>query len=218
LEATDPGILELSALLRQLPIHPAEIQTESFRNPMGVYMKLWNFLAIDPEYTGKGLERGSKLDQKVWNEFNENWDYLSVVASAIRGVAKSSLLAKEIEQDSEINVNEEFLEGQILVRLHRIRERNPLLVKRKIKSVLMARRNLEREICGFNFENTYGLAGRGYIECHHKVPLATQSLSKSSRIDDLAIVCPNCHRIIHRGDKTKTIDEMRDIVNNNRSL
>jgi hypothetical protein len=34
-------------------------------------MKLCNFLALDPSYHGKGLERGGRLEQQVWSEFQE---------------------------------------------------------------------------------------------------------------------------------------------------
>ncbi len=39
--------------------------------PNGVFMKLCNFLALDLTYQGKGLERGGKLEQKIWNEFSD---------------------------------------------------------------------------------------------------------------------------------------------------
>jgi 5-methylcytosine-specific restriction protein A len=58
-------IVELSDLLNKLPIHPRSEQTQNFRNPNGVYMKLCNFLRLDPSYTGVGLDAGAKLDEEV---------------------------------------------------------------------------------------------------------------------------------------------------------
>ena len=54
-------------------------------------------------------------------------------------------------------------------------------------------------VCGFNFEETYGERGKGFIEVHHAKPLST--LDEETLIDpktDLFPVCSNCHRMIHR--------------------
>ena len=40
-------------------------------------MKLCNFLALDPGYHGKGLERGGRLEQTVWNEFSADRERLA---------------------------------------------------------------------------------------------------------------------------------------------
>ena len=54
-----PDVIELSELLNRLNIHPSIPPGTKFRNANGVGMKLSNFLRFDPEYPGKGLERGS---------------------------------------------------------------------------------------------------------------------------------------------------------------
>ena len=38
--------------------------------------------------------------------------------------------------------------------------------------------------------------GKGFAECHHVVPLADLGRQKRTRLEDLAIVCANCHRMI----------------------
>ncbi len=53
--------------------------------------------------------------------------------------------------------------------------------------------------CQFDFQKTYGLHGKDYIEVHHLKPIA--SLIESTLIDpktDMTVVCSNCHRMIHR--------------------
>ena len=37
-------------------------------------MKICNFLRFDPDYQGKGLERGGKLEKIVWDEYCHNRD------------------------------------------------------------------------------------------------------------------------------------------------
>ncbi len=66
----DPEVLALSKVLNALPIHKDRPDKARFRNANGAYMKLCNFLALDPTYEGKGLERGGKLKQRIWNEFS----------------------------------------------------------------------------------------------------------------------------------------------------
>ena len=54
-------------------------------------------------------------------------------------------------------------------------------------------------VCEFDFEETYGPIGRGYIHVHHLVPLS--EIRESYNVDpikDLVPVCPNCHAMIHR--------------------
>jgi 5-methylcytosine-specific restriction protein A len=53
------------------------------------------------------------------------------------------------------------------------------------------------EACGFDFFKRYGERGGGYIECHHRIPLS-ESGPTQTRLKDLALVCSNCHRMIHR--------------------
>ena len=46
-------------------------------------MKLCNFLSFDPDYHGKSLEAGSKLDEEAWNKFYPDRERLSDIATAI---------------------------------------------------------------------------------------------------------------------------------------
>ena len=69
-------------------------------------------------------------------------------------------------------------------------------------------------VCGFNFEQTYGEQGTGFIEVHHVKPL--YSLNEEVTIDpatDLVCLCANCHRMIHhtRG-KVISVAELKSIV------
>ena len=49
------------------------------RSPDSVNMKIGNFGSLDPELGKrgiKGLQHASKLDQQVWDEFNNDWQSL----------------------------------------------------------------------------------------------------------------------------------------------
>lgn len=80
---THPDVVELSELLQNLPLIPAEDRRESFRNPSGVYMKLANFQYLDPTAEG-GLDAYGKRDAEVWDEFAEHPAQLQAAAREIR--------------------------------------------------------------------------------------------------------------------------------------
>jgi len=64
---THPEVIALSDLLNALPIFEERPDEEHFRNENGVYMKLCNFLRLDPDYEGAGLTRGGRLEEEVWD-------------------------------------------------------------------------------------------------------------------------------------------------------
>lgn len=72
-------------------------------------------------------------------------------------------------------------------------------------------------ICGFDFENTYGELGKGYIEVHHIKPLS--ELDEEVVVNpetDLICVCANCHRMLHRfKNYIVSPTELKQIVNDN---
>lgn len=56
--------------------------------------------------------------------------------------------------------------------------------------------------CGFDFKERYGILGEGYAQVHHLDPLnRSPKEGRPVRLDDLAVVCANCHAMIHlRGE------------------
>jgi 5-methylcytosine-specific restriction protein A len=95
-------------------------------------------------------------------------------------------------------------------RLHRSREW--ALRNRKIEAALAAnpdgRLLCEVPNCGFDFEVTYGQIGEGFIEVHHLRPLSEADGPTVTSLDDLAIVCSNCHAMIHRGGECRPIGDL----------
>lgn len=53
------------------------------------------------------------------------------------------------------------------------------------------------EVCGFDYEERYGSLGDDFIECHHATALEDGE-ERQTALDDLALLCANCHRMIHR--------------------
>lgn len=212
LDASHPETIKLSKLLNQLPIHSQDLRNIDFRNPQGVSMKLGNFSAVDPEYQGAGLQRGGQMDKEVWNEFARDVGRLRTLANSIT-ISVCQPRSKSIESYSVVAEDEdEFPEGKILTRLHKYKERHSRAASNKKTSVLRETGRLTCEACGFDFSDCYGLLGQGFAECHHLMPVAELEPGHRTRLEELAIVCSNCHRMLHKSRPMMGIIELRELI------
>lgn len=57
--------------------------------------------------------------------------------------------------------------------------------------------------CGFDFHARYGAIGEGYAHVHHLKPLGWSPGETETKLSDLAVVCPNCHAMIHIGGECR---------------
>lgn len=207
-----PEILELSALLVKLGVTLDAQRTETYRNPNGVYMKIMNFRRMDPQYTASGkvgLGRGNKLEAVVWGEFASDPKRLAEVAAAIRASIESAEIPRgEWTQEEEEQTGQE---GRLLTRLHRYRERDEKLSRRKKEQVLKDTGKILCEACDLDSETKYGTAGIG-VEAHHVQPLHTLSGPKTNRLSDLALLCATCHRVLHAHKPWLTVRQLRELV------
>jgi 5-methylcytosine-specific restriction protein A len=68
-------------------------------------------------------------------------------------------------------------------------------------------------VCGFDFEEKYGHEVRGLIHVHHLVPMAAKrGQYELDAVKDLRPVCPNCHAVIHYGNKLLSIEEVKERI------
>jgi 5-methylcytosine-specific restriction enzyme A len=207
-DAAHPELIALSTILNAMPFHPTRPDTRQFRNPAGVAMKLNNFRSLDPTYQGTGLSHGSKADKDVWDEFAQDRERLHAVAVAIRAcVAAADATSPALDEEEYTAA-----EGEILLRQHRLRERDRSLVRKKKDQASRRHGVLRCEGCGFVFQDVYGELGEGFIECHHTIPLAHLRPGQLTRLQDLALVCSNCHRMLHRDGQIRSIPALRNAI------
>lgn len=104
------------------------------------------------------------------------------------------------------------LEGEPRLFLHFRRERDPSLVRAKRAAARNSSGLLECEVCTFVAQDAYPIALYGELcEVHHRNPLGDLGAgSTETRLEDLAILCPSCHRAIHQTRPMMTVDEFRD--------
>jgi len=74
------------------------------------------------------------------------------------------------------------------------------------------------ETCGFDFEAAYGERGKGFIECHHTKPLADLEHERTTKLDDLALLCANCHRMVHAKRPWLDVSEVRRLFEPQKAL
>lgn len=210
-DSRNPKIIALSELLNRLPIFDFKPDQQTFRNPNGVTLKLSNFKAIDPNYQGKGMEAYSKLDKEVFEEFCLDIDRLNKIANQIRKVLDNPELSYEVSkvEHDEMFDTDIVKEGQVLYKLHKAKERNWKLIEAKKKKVRTEKGELRCEVCDFDFEKTYGAIGKDYIECHQLTSLFNFQVDKETKLEELALLCSNCHRMIHRDLNLTSIKEFK---------
>lgn len=215
LDARDSRVIELSDLLQLLPLHAYADRNEKFRNPNGVARKTFDIATRHPDYRGKPTNGGT-LDVEVLHEFVARPEQMAEAALLIRqGITTGELQALAPTDDEELDGNFSAPEGRLLLRRHSARERNKGLRKKKIAAVLRHGGRLACEACGFDFEEVYGERGAGYIECHHVVPLHEAGEGRT-KLSDLALICANCHRVIHRRAPWPTPAELKAAIEHRR--
>ena len=65
-------------------------------------------------------------------------------------------------------------------------------------------------VCDMDFGDLYGDIGKGFIHVHHLTDIS--AIGEEYKVDpttDLRPVCPNCHAMLHVGNKTRSIEELK---------
>lgn len=182
------------------------------------YGRLGHMFCDATQYEADVRTNGTRRWWAVWSLGHSTrkgfiWEMLPEVARAleqlgwVRPVTPPSQALRE-----QSPFPNEFEEGRIKYQLHRRKERNREVVRRKKESVLSRTGSLPCEVCGFDFASAYGPLGKGFAECHHLVPLASLEESRRTCLSELAIVCANCHRMLHRNCPMISLEQLRRVV------
>lgn len=212
---TSVEVTELSSILHLLGKRLGAVAKNNYRNANGIFMKMMNFRRFDPMATQGGLvglTRGNKEEEVVWQEFANDQPRLRAVARAIVSALSND---QEWEISDTKRLDDEVCEaseGRILTRVHVTRERNRKIVEKKKVAELALTGRLQCQVCTFDFEERYGERGRGFIEVHHIKPVHTLVEGEITRLGDLALVCANCHRMIHSARPWLEIPELKAML------
>ncbi len=170
-------------------------------------------------------QRGLKITEKGKSHLLANQltiDYL-MENNFSWGDVKPALVALS-DPKANIDIFKEIFEGDTgATKETKIYKRSKELRDAAIESFLKDYGSLSCNICSFNYEEKYGSAGKGFIEVHHQTPIymykdEDQIKTIEQAIKNLAPVCANCHRVIHRTRPPFTIEEMAEIYKKIASL
>lgn len=103
-------------------------------------------------------------------------------------------------------------EGKRIRRIHNARERSSLLPKEAKKRFIENNGGLFCEACELEPATHYGVeafSGR-IIEAHHDVPLSSYYKPQKTKLEDLKMLCPTCHRAIHISGKS--VEEFKRLI------
>ena len=108
--------------------------------------------------------------------------------------------------------DDEFSEGKLYLRKHIARERNQLVITKAKQAFKRKYGKLFCEVCGFDFYKLYGDLGENFIEAHHIKPISEMQENEKTKIEDIVMVCSNCHSMIHRKKPWLTKDKLKSII------
>ena len=145
---------------------------------------LWMRISTCKLENVKGISNLDELLFDIWQRFQD-----SFTKSDNQSVITTSAIINEIET---INPNISVAEGELKLVAHLVRERNQKIIGEKKKEAI---RNgiLKCEVCTFSFIDIFNVE---FIECHHITPISTTG-ARETTLADLALVCANCHRMLH---------------------
>ncbi len=168
------------------------------------------FLATRGIVQPSAPDRGTLLEEEedIWRELSSDRAELRKLANVIT----NSVSTTKIEDNNISPEEEDFPEGKVLYRLHRTRERNRELVKKAKDKRKKEAGVLKCDVCQFNFFEKYGDIGADYIECHHTKPVSELEDSDKTQLKDIALVCANCHRMLHRKRPWLSIEQLKGLL------
>lgn len=107
-----------------------------------------------------------------------------------------------------------FIEGAQKLRTHLVRERAPGLRNHVLAS--RADIGLSCDICGDTGEELGDDLRSALFEVHHKTAPLAEAEKTTTRIEDVALLCACCHRLIHRLVSMRgrwiTVDEAQSVL------
>ena len=102
-----------------------------------------------------------------------------------------------------------------------ITETRKYIYHRKIERNSTAAKNSKKfhgtscQACEMDFVTRYGDIGEGFIEAHHLKPISSLEEGVPVKYDvasDFAVLCSNCHRMIHRAEDPSDLATFRALI------
>jgi len=151
---------------------------------------------------------------EFFNEFlemNKQYENLKQISDICKQYEKYK--ASNPSNRNGIEDDEFVWEGKEKAITHLFLERNKKIVAKK-KQEAKNKGCLHCEVCGFSFIEKFNVE---FIECHHKTPISKTRGKTKTKLEDLALVCANCHRMLHKKRTDKNdyfqMEELKSLTN-----
>jgi putative restriction endonuclease len=135
---------------------------------------------------------------------------------SVAGIGKGHWGLRNFEPTEEnVDITEDdmgFEEGKKKLKQHIVRERNPQVIKLAKQHFKEIHGKLFCEICSFDFFERYGEIGEDFIEGHHTIPVSELEEGQKTKIEDIALVCSNCHKMLHRRRPWLCKEELKKLI------
>ena len=165
-----------------------------------------NIISHAASQTKTGLESNPAINKVLESKLssNENLENKYIRYCLSLGIQPSNYSKRkywylEIEDDFIENKQLEggFPEGKIVERIHKSRERNSKMIEAAKLNFINKNGRLFCQVCQFDFEKEYGKIGKSFIEAHHTIPVSEMQPNHLTKIEDIALLCSNCHSMAH---------------------
>lgn len=104
-------------------------------------------------------------------------------------------------------------EGKLLTRLHVYKERDRGFV-RQVREHYRRQGDgrLVCQACDRAPVETYGPVGESCMEAHHRVPIEQLQPDSVTRLEDMAMLCASCHRVVHSAKPCLEVDNVKELI------
>lgn len=155
-----------------------------------------------------GLANFAKQSQQVYERYKSSLEP-KLRSRVIRSI--DAIIELRAVPDSEAE-DISAREGALSACSHLRHERSRRIIAAKRRRVMRTTGRVACEACAFDFQQFYGNIGVGFCEVHHLRPLGKANQEVTTKLDDLAVVCSNCHRMLHRSHPFLTIKQLKVLV------
>ena len=198
---------------------PFEIDLGTGRDIERYADRLYTQRTSVPVFLKRGTFEWEYVGDFVATDLSNNEDDLFPAKAFRRQDARSVLYLEEHSAQSDtpqpdstlVGDSPQAIEGAKSLAKHLRRERSPVLVEAKRRAFRNEHGSLSCQACSLAESNLPKGLGEACFEVHHLEALAGRHNASATRLDDLAIVCANCHRMIHRTQPMLSIEHLSHI-------
>lgn len=155
---------------------------------------------------------GSYWNQQVPVDWESNFPRIPILLGAEQFTVtpltpeQATRLQRETQEINAQIEASEVMEGELITAEATFRKRN--------RTVIAAKKALSDglcEACRFSFPVRYRTL-KDCLVAHHKNPIGARTGSSRTTVDDILLLCPNCHAVAHTKEPPLSLDELKTTI------